>query len=73
GYVYLRQPYQRLRKMVTRDKNHTVSDWLYLSLMVLVIRVIGDVAKMLGYPFGWLWRLREHPPDWTSVTISQQM
>ncbi len=25
---------------------------------VPVIRVTGDVAKMIGYPVGWLWRLR---------------
>jgi hypothetical protein len=34
-------------------------------LWVPVIRVTGDVAKMLGYPVGWLWRLRRLPgqPD----------
>lgn len=29
-----------------------------------VIRVTGDAAKMLGYPAGWRWRLRERPPRW---------
>jgi hypothetical protein len=23
-----------------------------------VIRLVGDVAKMLGYPAGWVWRLQ---------------
>jgi len=27
-------------------------------LWVPVIRVVGDVAKMIGYPVGWYWRLR---------------
>ena len=25
---------------------------------LLVIRLVGDVAKMLGYPAGWIWRVR---------------
>ncbi|GAB4453268.1 MAG: glycosyltransferase [Anaerolineae bacterium] len=29
-----------------------------------VIRVTGDVAKMLGYPVGCWWRWRRRPPDW---------
>ncbi len=27
-------------------------------LLIPLIRLVGDVAKMLGYPVGWLWRLR---------------
>lgn len=32
---------------------------------VPVIRVTGDVAKMIGYPMGWLWRLKRvsHQPE----------
>lgn len=33
-------------------------------LWVPVIRVTGDVAKMLGYPVGLAWRLRRQPPEW---------
>jgi cellulose synthase/poly-beta-1,6-N-acetylglucosamine synthase-like glycosyltransferase len=33
------------------------------ALWVPVIRVAGDIAKMIGYPVGLLWRLRRHPPD----------
>jgi glycosyltransferase involved in cell wall biosynthesis len=38
---------------------------LQAILWVPVIRVTGDVAKMIGYPVGWLWRLRCLPgrPD----------
>jgi hypothetical protein len=25
---------------------------------VPVLRAVGDVAKMVGYPVGWWWRLR---------------
>lgn len=30
-------------------------------LWVPIIRVTGDVAKMIGYPVGWLWRIRHLP------------
>jgi glycosyltransferase involved in cell wall biosynthesis len=42
---------------------HTL-DWgqrLRAILWVPVIRVAGDLAKMLGYPIGWLWRIRHLP------------
>jgi hypothetical protein len=28
------------------------------TLWVPVIRAVGDVAKMMGYPVGWLWRIQ---------------
>ncbi len=77
GYVYMRQPYSRLHKLIksrqqeNNGKSYTTSDLLYLDVMVLVIRVIGDIAKMVGYPVGWIWRLKEHPPDWKHVTTSR--
>jgi glycosyltransferase involved in cell wall biosynthesis len=37
---------------------------LIAALWVPVIRVAGDVAKMIGYPVGIAWRLKNHPPDW---------
>jgi len=27
--------------------------------LIPIIRLVGDVAKMLGYPVGLLWRLRQ--------------
>lgn len=77
GYIYMRQPYSRLGKLVASHKSqvisakqYSISELIYLNGMVLVIRVVGDIAKMLGYPVGWIWRLREHPPDWKQITIS---
>ncbi len=82
AFFYLRQPYQRLAKIIKSHKLRTTNDnptkitglntWyslLYLSVMVVVIRIVGDIAKMLGYPVGWWWRLRNHPPNWKEVTI----
>ncbi len=37
---------------------------LAAAAWIPVIRVAGDVAKMVGYPVGWVWRLRHHPPEW---------
>jgi hypothetical protein len=31
------------------------------ALLVPVIRVTGDVAKMIGYPVGVVWRLKQRP------------
>jgi glycosyltransferase involved in cell wall biosynthesis len=62
GLAYMvGNPYRRLRRQ-----------WSSLSPVeraraiawVPVIRVTGDVAKMVGYPVGVLWRLRHRPPDW---------
>jgi glycosyltransferase involved in cell wall biosynthesis len=38
---------------------------LQALLLVPVIRATGDVAKMLGYPVGWAWRLR----NWNNAEI----
>ena len=53
GAVYLKQPYQRLRLMINaldRSSRIKAIGW------VPIIRVVGDVAKMIGYPAGVWWR-----------------
>jgi hypothetical protein len=32
------------------------SQWLAAALLVPVIRAVGDLAKLTGYPAGWWWR-----------------
>jgi glycosyltransferase involved in cell wall biosynthesis len=53
--VYTRTPYRRLREawgvLSAPQKLHAAS-------LIPVIRVVGDIAKMLGYPVGVWWRLR---------------
>ncbi len=78
GYVSMRQPYNRLRKLVASQrlkdishKTYNAGELAYLLMMILIIRVVGDVAKMIGYPVGWIWRLRKHPPNWKVVTINR--
>jgi glycosyltransferase involved in cell wall biosynthesis len=53
--AYVRRPYRRLLPLLPalswRDRAVALA-W------VPPIRLIGDVAKMQGYPAGWWWRLR---------------
>jgi glycosyltransferase involved in cell wall biosynthesis len=53
--AYTRRPYQRL---VPRLHNLSTRQALYAVALVPVIRLVGDVAKMLGYPMGVAWRIR---------------
>ncbi len=64
GAIYLAQPYRRLPKVMHTAPSQSAFAWLYCIVMIPVIRVVGDVAKMIGYPVGWRWRLAQNPPDW---------
>ncbi|MDO9066361.1 MAG: glycosyltransferase, partial [Chloroflexota bacterium] len=55
GLVYLRAPYRRLLR---RLGPYPLAARLYALALVPVIRLVGDAAKMLGYPVGLLWRHR---------------
>ncbi len=53
--VYLKQPYQHLQAMRhTLDRSGVIKaiGW------VPVIRIVGDLAKMIGYPVGMVWRIK---------------
>jgi glycosyltransferase involved in cell wall biosynthesis len=52
--AYTRRPYQRL---VPRLHNLSTRQAASAVALVPVIRLIGDVAKMLGYPVGVAWRI----------------
>ncbi len=56
------KPYRRLWPML---RPLGWGERLRAILWVPVIRVTGDIAKMVGYPVGWLWRTRRlrHQPD----------
>jgi glycosyltransferase involved in cell wall biosynthesis len=60
--AYTRRPYDRLDLT-----GLSVSEKAYALALVPVIRFVGDVAKMLGYPVGVGWRLRR---QWTSRSSS---
>jgi cellulose synthase/poly-beta-1,6-N-acetylglucosamine synthase-like glycosyltransferase len=54
GAVMFRTPYKRLWPMIG---SYSFADKIKAILWVPIIRVTGDVAKMIGYPVGVLWRL----------------
>lgn len=69
--IYLRTPYQRLPQVMHEYHQQHPSrrlDWAQAILWIPIIRVVGDVAKMVGYPIGWLWQLRHHPPRWQQLS-----
>ena len=52
------------RRLPPLWRNYSLFDRLKAVLWVPVIRIVGDVAKMVGYPVGLWWRWRHRPPDW---------
>ncbi len=62
--IYLYRPYRRLPLVIGRSPQRGLTLWLYCIFMIPLICVVGDLAKMIGYPLGWRWRLKNRPPDW---------
>lgn len=56
GGAYCRRPTQRL--LGTIQKKRARKRIMAFSL-IPIIRLVGDVAKMLGYPVGVIWRIRQ--------------
>jgi cellulose synthase/poly-beta-1,6-N-acetylglucosamine synthase-like glycosyltransferase len=44
-----------------------IGAWVVAAVWIPIIRMVGDVAKMLGYPVGLAWRRKTQPPDWKVV------
>jgi glycosyltransferase involved in cell wall biosynthesis len=53
--AYHKTPYYRLTQLW---QNLAALEKLKAALLVPIIRVVGDVAKMVGYPVGMVWRQR---------------
>lgn len=53
--AYCKTPYRRLSKRLPELEPREQARALAL---VPAIRVLGDAAKMAGYPAGWLWRIK---------------
>ena len=64
GLIYMRQPYRRLPTLIRRMGGGSIGLWLFCMAALPWLRFVGDLAKMIGYPLGWSWRLRHKPPDW---------
>ena len=55
--AYVRRPYQRLWALAAQSSGGTLDRFLRAAAWVPLIRLTGDVAKMIGYPIGVRWRL----------------
>ncbi|MFQ5886307.1 MAG: glycosyl transferase, partial [Anaerolineae bacterium] len=53
--IYFWTPYKRLLPSL---RMFSPLDRLKALLLVPLIRITGDIAKMIGYPVGVLWRWR---------------
>lgn len=62
--IYLGPLYRRLPVLAKRTSGMRFWDHFIAWFWVAPLRVFGDLAKMLGYPVGCLWRLRHRPPPW---------
>jgi glycosyltransferase involved in cell wall biosynthesis len=62
GTVMFRTPCKRLFRMVSLPQAPPLSLWEQVQaiIWVPVIRLAGDVAKMIGYPAGRWWRWEHH-------------
>ncbi len=59
--VYTGTPYRRLWPMLAP---YALLDRAKAIVLVPTIRIVGDIAKMLGYPVGLVWRWRNrHRPE----------
>jgi glycosyltransferase involved in cell wall biosynthesis len=58
--AYCRRPWLRLAVI---GRHLSPTDWMKAALFVPLIRLVGDLAKMAGYPVGhwWRWRQRHRP------------
>ncbi len=54
GALYARRPAQRLQPLL---RGHSTREKLVALATIPLIRLVGDLAKMIGYPVGVWWRL----------------
>ena len=55
--AYVRRPLRRLWALAAQPASGTLGRFLRAAAWVPLIRLTGDVAKMIGYPIGVRWRL----------------
>jgi glycosyltransferase involved in cell wall biosynthesis len=69
--AYVRRPYARLAPALG---TLTPRDRASALLLVPLIRAVGDLAKMAGYPVGLWWRWRRHGlrRDWRTILEAER-
>lgn len=60
--LYLRRPVARYIRRLGRDL--PLAEFAAGLVLLPVLRLVGDLAKMAGYPAGIYWRGRYRPPKW---------
>lgn len=67
--VYLRRPYRRLWR---RRAEFPVSWVMRAAFLIPIVRLVGDLAKQIGYPVGLWWRWRRYGlrRTWRSIPES---
>ncbi|MBN1310476.1 MAG: glycosyltransferase [Anaerolineae bacterium] len=68
GIYMVAVPYRRL---VRQWGDLPLVGKMAAALWVPVVRMVGDIAKMIGYPEGVVWRASHHPPDWRKMDDAQ--
>ena len=71
GFGYVRRPYVRLLPWLDAL---TLTERTAAIGYVPIIRIVGDLAKMAGYPIGLVWRWRRHGTraNWRTIDVVQQ-
>lgn len=64
GIAYCWTPFRRLPAVMQRSPQRDALAWVQVALLIPVIRVVGDMAKMVGYPVGRWWRWQHRAMGW---------
>jgi glycosyltransferase involved in cell wall biosynthesis len=56
GLLYCWTPFRRLPEVMQHSPRLDMGAWLQVIALIPLIRLVGDVAKMVGYPVGLWWR-----------------
>ncbi len=59
------------RRLINQWGPLSWADRISAALWVPIIRVTGDIAKMIGYPGGRVWRFINHPPHWRVEQVAK--
>lgn len=70
GAAYLYRPYRHLAPALP---GLTPAQRLQAVALVPVVRLVGDFAKMVGYPVGLAWRRRNGPPAQSRPTRAERI
>ncbi len=64
GLAYCWPAWRRLPTVMQHAPERSAAAWAQAIVLVPIIRAVGDLAKMAGYPVGLWWRWQHRPPSW---------